>query len=294
MNSIKIGINNKTNLTLQLEKKYDVTYYKKATLLSKLLLRENKYPDIYFHKGFLSSEAVSLIENSKIVIVTSNNIRKEIIGKIPNIDISKIHVLYPYLIEKSRYDKSIKKEFKKKHDIDKESKIIFFRGKDLYKSGMDVVSDMISRMYKENFTLIIESTPKQIAPLRLQLEKSELQFKYILLENYENIEELFISADIFILPTKQKYFSMDVLKAMYYRNAVFVMESNHSSEIIDTFSLIQSSEDRSVSFKVDSLLINKDELKKIQKENQKIAQKHTLEKSLEKISEIIKDSLTFN
>jgi len=294
MNSIKIGINNKTNLTLQLEKKYDVTYYKKATLLSKLLLRENKYPDIYFHKGFLSSEAVSLIENSKIVIVTSNNIRKEIIGKIPNIDISKIHVLYPYLIEKSRYDKSIKKEFKKKHDIDKESKIIFFRGKDLYKSGMDVVSDMISRMYKENFTLIIESTPKQIAPLRLQLEKSELQFKYILLENYENIEELFISADIFILPTKQKYFSMDVLKAMYYRNAVFVMESNHSSEIIDTFSLIQSSEDRSVSFKVDSLLINKNELKKIQKENQKIAQKHSLEKSLEKISEIIKDSLTFN
>jgi len=290
MNSIKIAIKNKTNLTLQLEKKYDVTYYEKQTFFSKVLLKKNTNPDIYFHKGFLSSEAVGLIESAKIVIVSSNSVKKEIIDKVSNIDIEKLHVQYPYFINKIEYEKSIKKEFKKKNNIKKDSKILFFRGKDLSKNGLDAVFDVISRMYKDNFTLIIESGTKQIMPLKLQMERSEVKFNYILLEDYENLDELFIAADIFILPTQQKYFSLDVLKAMYYRNAVFLMESNHTSEIIDTFSLIQSGEDRSVSFKVDSLLINKDELKKIQKENQEIARNHSLEKNVEEIAQIITNS----
>jgi len=290
MNSIKIAIKNKTNLTLQLEKKYDVTYYEKPTFFSKILLKKNTNPDIYFHKGFLSSEAVGLIESAQIVIVSSNSVKKEIIDKVSNIDIEKLHVQYPYFMNKIEYDKLIKKEFKKKNNIKKDSKILFFRGRDLSKNGLDTVFDIISRMYKDNFTLIIESGSKQIMPLKLQMERSEVKFNYILLEDYENIDELFIASDILILPTQQKYFSLDVLKAMYYRNAVFLMESNHASEIIDTFSLIQSSEDRSVSFKVDSLLINKDELKKIQKENQVIAQNLSLEKNVEEIVQIITNS----
>ena len=290
MNSIKIAIKNKTNLTVQLEKKYDVTYYEKPTFLSKLLSKKNTNPDIYFHKGFLSSEAVELIEKSQIVVVSSHSVKKEIIDKVSNIDIEKLHVQYPYFINKMEYDKSIKKEFKKKHNLDKESKILFFRGKDLSKNGLDMIFDVISRMYKDNFTLIIESNLKQITPLKLQMERSEVKFNYILLEDYINIDELFIASDIFILPTQQKYFSLDVLKAMYYKNAVFLMESNHASEIIDTFSLINSREDKSVSFKVDSLLINKDELKKIQKENQEIGKNLTLENNVVEISQIIMDS----
>ena len=293
MNSLTIAIKNKTNLTLQLEKIYDVKYHEKQTFLSKIMLKEKEKPNIYFHKGFLSSDAVTLIEDSDLVIVSSNSIKKEIIDKVSNIDISKIHVLYPYVINKTQYEKSIKKEFRTKYNIEKNSKILFFRGTDLVKSGLDMVFDVISRMYNENFTLVIESTNKQIVPLKLQMDRSEIKFKYILLEDYENIDELFIASDIFILPTQQKYFALDVLKAMFYRNAVFLMENNHASEIIDTFSLIQSIEDRSVSFKVDSLLINKKELKKIQKENAKIAQNNSLETSIEKINEIIQKSFDF-
>jgi len=293
MNDIKIGIKNKTNLTVQLEKKYNVTYYQKNTFLSKLLFKENTYPDIYFHKGFLSSEAINLIDNSKIVVVSSNSVKKDILLKSPNLDISKIHVEYPYFIPKTEYNKTIKKEFKKNSDIEKESKLILFRGSDLSKNGLDVIFDIISRMYKKNFTLLIESNAKQISSLRLQMERSKVSFDYRLLEDYENIDELFIASDIFILPTKSKYFSLDVLKAMYYKNAVFVMEANPSSELIDTFSLIQTAEDRSMSFKVDSLLINKDELKKIQKENYKIAKKYSLSNSIDKITTIINNSFDF-
>lgn len=293
MNSIKIGIKNRTNLTAQLEKKYDITYYEKATFLSKILLKENKYPDIYFHKGALTADAVSQIENSKLVIVNAQNVKHEISNKISNIDIDKITIMYPYYYNSIDFDKKIKKAFKEKHKIESKSKIIFFRGNDLAKSGLATVMDILSRMYKENYTLVIESTSKQIVALRLQLERSNVKFNYQLFEDYSNIEELFIASDIFILPTAQKYFSTDILKAMYYRNAVFLMEANYASEIIDTFSLIQSAEDRSVSFKVDSLLINKDELKNIQKENQKIVKKLSLENSLLKISNLIDKSFDF-
>ena len=166
MNSIKIGIKNRTNLTAQLEKKYNVTYYEKATFLSKILLRENKYPDIYFHKGPLTADAVSQIENSKLVIVNAQNVKNEIRNKISNIDIDKVTVLYPYYYSTIDFDKKMKKAFKEKHQIESKSKIIFFRGNDLAKSGLATIMDILSRMYKENYTLIIESTSKQIVPLR--------------------------------------------------------------------------------------------------------------------------------
>jgi len=274
-------------LTLKLEKKYDVTYYKKHTFFSKLLLQEKRYPDIYFHKGFITSEAINFIENSKTTIVSSLNIKCEIINKIPTIDESKIHIQYPYVIKKLKYEKSIKKEFKKKNNIDTNTKIIFFRGDDLSKAGIEVVLDVLDRMHAENFTLIIESNKKQIVPIELKLKRLKVNYSYILFEDYKNMEELFIASDIFLLPTSQKYFSLDILKAMYYKNAVFLMQTNHASEIIDTFSLIQSSEDRSVSFKIDSLLINKDELKKIQEENVTISDAITLENNFLKTEKII-------
>jgi len=294
MNSIKIATRTKTNLTLRLEQLYDISYYTKPTFLKQLLSTKIEYPEIYFHKGILNADALKLIENSKLVFVNSSRVQKEIFQKLNDISRDKIQVVLPYYHTKKEYDKEIKKEFKHKHNIDTKSKILLITAKDLQKSGLSVVFDMISRMYQENFTLIIESNSKQIAPLRLQLDRSNPTFQYRLLENHEQKEELFIASDIFLLPTTQKYFSIDVLRAMYYRNAVFVMENNDASEIIDVFSLIQSSEDRSISFKVDSLLINKEELKKIQKENQKVAQQYTLERSLEKTVQIIEEFLTFN
>jgi len=290
MNHLTIAIKNKTNLTLKLEKLYNVTYYKKQSLLSSLLLRDKQYPEIYFHKGYLSSEAVLLIENSKLVIVSSESMKREIVNKLSNIDISKLHVIYPYLMEKNEYDKGIKQEFKNKHGIDKDTKILFFRGNDLSKCGMNFLKDALSRMYEKNFILIIESNLKQVNMLKLQIERSNVNFQYLLLSDYEDISEVFISADIFILPTLQKYFAQDVLKAMHYKNAVFVTESNPSSELIDVFSLIQGEEDRSASFKIDSLLLNKSEMKKIQKDNYDISKKYSLDNSLQKVLKLIKES----
>lgn len=287
MKSIKIAIKNKTNLTLQLEKKYDISYFEKPTFLSKLLFQKVKYPDIYFHKGIINKESISLIQNAQIVIVDTNIQKHEIMQKLSFLDHQKIKVVSPYNYSKVEYSKSIKQAFKKKHEIAKKSKIIFFRARDLEKGGINYLFDTISRMYQEDFVLLIESNSKQIEPLKLKMERAKLNYKYILLNDYDNLDELFIASDIFLLPTQQKLFAFDILRAMRYKNAVFIMEKNYASELVDTFSLIQDESDKSTSFKIDSLLINKEELKNIQKENKNKTSSFTLDKSIENITTII-------
>lgn len=293
MNSIKIAIKHKTNLTLKLEKEFIVSYYTQPTVFSKLLFKKESYPDLYFHTGIIDSDAKNLIKNSKIIIVNSKNKKHEILNTFPLIPPEKLNVIYPYYYSRNIYDKNIKKRFRKEFNIDKKSKIIFFRAHNLEKSGLNVLFDSLSRLYEDDFTLIIESTISQIKPLKLKMEKSELKFNYILLNNYKNIDELFMVSDIFILPTTREFFAIDVLKAIIYKNAVFVMDRNDASELLDIFSIIQGKEDKSLSFKIDSLLINKNELKKIQKENYNISLKYTLDISLQKVLAILNKSFDF-
>lgn len=109
----------------------------------------------------------------------------------------------------------------------------------------------------------------------------------MLVEDYENMDELYLASDIFLLPTYNKSFATNVLKAMYCKCAVFTTVNNHAKELVDVFSTMESPTDRSAPFKVDALLMQKEELKKIKKQNRKIAKKFTLKKNLQKVNEII-------
>lgn len=291
MNSIKIAIKNKTKITQRVEKLYDVTYYKKPSLLSKLTFKSTQYPDIYFHQGIINDEALNMIENSKKTIVNSNGIKLKIMDRLSALNKDKIEVVYPYVNNTMGYDKDLKKEFKEKFDIDKKTKMIFFQGKDLALSGIKSLLEIFENMHKTNFVVLIESTSKEIQKLKLQVNRTKLPYKVIFFEDYKDIDELFIVSDIFILPTQLKLFSQSVLKAMYYKNAVFLMSSNYAAELIDTFSLIQDEYDRSTPFKVDALLINNDELKKIQKENHQKSLEFGFESRYELVESIIKTQL---
>ena len=292
MNSIKIAIKNKTKLTQRIEKLYDVTYYKKQSLFSKLTFKQNQYPDIYFHQGVVDDTALNMIENSAKTIVNSNGMKLKIINKLSAINKDKIEVVYPYTSNTLAYSKDLKKEFRTKFELDKKTRMIFFHGKDLVLSGLKTFLEILESLHSTSFVVMIESSSKEIQKLKLQINRAKLPYKVIFFEDYENIEELFIVSDIFILPTQLKLFAPSVLKAMYYRNAVFVMASNYSAELIDTFSIIQSEHDRSTPFKVDALLINNDELKNIQKENQKTSLNFGFESRVEKVVEIIDNKLS--
>lgn len=287
MKELVIAIKNKTNIINALKEFYEIKFYKEQTLFEKLLLKEKQYPDIYFHQGVVNTEALDMVENSKLTIVNSRGIKEQITDKRTYINSSKIEVLYPYINNKLEYSKEIKKEFRKLHEISKEDKIILFSSKDIEVGGINKFLEIVQNLENQNFFLLFDVTQKDKELLQDKLQKVKLEKKVIELKKEYSIDELFIASDIYILTTKQKLFSPNVLKAMYFRNAVFVIRENMSSEIIDSFSLILGQGDRSIYFKVDALLGNKKELKTIQKENYLVVKNMTYESYLRELQEHI-------
>lgn len=291
MKKLHIAINTKTKVTKELEQKFDVTYYQEQTFFEKLLLKDKKYPDIYFHQGSISTKALDMVEHSKVTIVNSNALKEQICTKRTYINENKIFVLYPYITHKQEYDKQIKKDFRKEYQIEKEERIIFFTGKDLFSNGFEKFLEIINDLERKNFKILIDVNGDIKDRVAERLTHYKLNEKTIILENYSNADELFIAADIFILPTKQKLFAPNVLKAMYFKNAVFVNRENAASEIIDSFSLILGQNDKSISFKVDALLGNKEELKKIQKENYQVVKNIQFDNYMKELEYILEDNL---
>lgn len=287
MKKINIAIKNKTKLTQKLEKLYDISYYKELGLFSKLFQKEIK-PDIYFHQGVLNEYAYNMIEKSYITIVNAKQIKAQIIEKYPDLSLDKVIVLYPYYNAKLEYSKEIKTKFREHFELEKNDRVILFQAKNLNKSGIEHFFEILESLRNKNFIVLVESTSKEIERLKPKINKKDLSFKVLYFEDYKEIDELFIFADIFILPTELKLFAQSVLKAMYFKNAIFITQSNYSAEFIDVFSRITDSNDRSIPFKVDALLVNKDELKKIQKENYEKSLNYSLDSRVEKIDSIIK------
>ena len=289
MQKLHIEIRTKTKLIQELESIYDIEYYKEQSFFEKLILKDKKQIDIYFHQGVINDNAIKLIGNSSQIIVNSNNLKDTIIKKIPYMRENKINIIYPLANISIKYNKQIKKDFRNKYNIHKDERIIYFTGKDLKISGLNKFLKIITGLDKNNFKILIDTDSSQIERLTGYVNKLNLIDKFILLENYLDKDKLFIISDIFVLPTKQKLFAPNVLRAMYLRNAVFIMRSNSASELIDSFSLILSEDDPSTSFKIDALLSNKKELKSIQQQNYKIAKNHTLSNNIKRIEEIVEN-----
>jgi len=284
---IKIYIKTKTNLIVKLEDKYKIDYYQKKSFLVSLFSKDDDNLDMYFHQGSLTLDAIDFIKKAKVVIINAIGIKKQIVKKIPNIDLDKIEIVYPYVIATKEYDKQIKQNLKEQYDLKEYERVIFFTAKDLTKSGIQYLFKILDKIYAKNFKVIIESSRQQIEKFRLKLNRMKLEYEVILLSDYKNKDDLFILSDIFVFPTQQQLFLPNILKAMYFKNAVFLPDTNCSSEIIDTFSVMRSLEDPSTSFRVDSLLMNKKELKNVQKENNIKMNDFTLQNQLEIVQSII-------
>ena len=110
-----------------------------------------------------------------------------------------------------------------------------------------------------------------------------------LLENYSKIDDLFLASDIFILPTYNKSFSTNILKAMFSKCVVFLTLENDAKEILDVFASLDSPTDSSAAFKIDAILQGENDLKQIKKQNRKLALEFTLENNLEKFNHILEN-----
>ncbi|NQY92875.1 MAG: glycosyltransferase family 4 protein, partial [Campylobacteraceae bacterium] len=242
--------------------------------------------DIYFHSGKIDASAITLILQTPIVIANSNSAKKEILNK-TDVAETKIHVIYPS-IKKSNIDiKEAKKDFFEELEIPKKTRIIFFTARTLKTNGIKELFDTLLTLSNDNYKLIIASDKEQITALKFQITKYKLDDKVIFYEDFKNMDLLYAVSDIFVLPTYVKNFSLNILKAMSLKTAVFVSSNNSASELVDIFATMESPRDSNTSFKIDALLREKDDLKLIKKSNYKVAKGFYIEKQIQKLLSIL-------
>lgn len=288
MNKTTIFYKTKNILIEKLEKQSNIEVLKERNFFAKIFSAK-KIPDIYFHSGSLDDDSKENILNSKITIVNSFAAMNEIIAR-TKISHEKIKVIYPSIEVEYKDPKEIKIKICEELQIDNESKIIFFTAKNIKSSGVKEFLDICSSLNYQNFKVIIAGNNKQIYNLRFQIPKyPNLENRLILLEDYKNIDELFLAADIFILPTYNKSFSSNILKAMFCECVVFVTIENDVREVVDVFASMDSSTDPSIAFKIDAILLSEQDFNQIKKQNRELAFEFTLENNLAKINHIIEN-----
>ena len=288
MNKTTIFYKSKNVLIEQLEKQANIEVLKEKNFFSKIFSAK-KFPDIYFHSGILDDDSKENILNSKMTIVNSFASMNEIIAR-TKISHEKIKVIYPSIDVKYQDPQEIRIKVCEELQIDSESKIIFFTAKNIKSSGVKEFLDICSSLSYQNFKIIIAANNKQIYNLRFQLPKyTNLENKLILLEDYKNVDELFLASDIFILPTYNKSFSSNILKAMFCESVVFVTIENDVREVVDVFASMDSPSDPSIAFKIDAILLSDDDFKQTKEQNRQLALEFTLESNLAKINHIIEN-----
>ena len=286
MSKTSIYFKTKTNLIKELQKDERIFTLKKQSFLKKLPFFKRDYADIYFHSGILDNEAILNIKNSKKTIVSSKHLKVDILNKIDILE-ENIEVIYPSINMLYKKPKEVKEKLCKEFDLDSTPKIILFTAKNLKSAGIKEFFDIIVSLNSMNKQIIISSDKKQITNLKFLISKYNFGDEVILLEDYTNINDLFLSADIFILPTYNKTFATNILKAMYCKCAVLTTSTNYASELLDVFASMQDPSDETTSYKVDALLSREEDLKFIQKQNRSIAKEYELSKNLIKLKSII-------
>ena len=279
----------KTSNTLinNLKHRDDIKILKKSSFLTKLFSKK-RYPDIYFHSGELDENSIEFIKNSKFVVTNSFSNLNLILAK-TKISHEKIKVIYPSVDIKYQKPKELKEKYKDRFSLTENTKIIFFTAKNFKTSGVKEFLQIVSNLSFIDFKVIIAGAKQQLAALEFTLPKySKLEPKIILLdESKEKLDELYLISDVFLLPSYNKNIASSVIKAMFCKCVVFSTMNNDAKEIIDVYATMENPNDPSTAFKIDAILFDENELKKIKKQNRNIALEMSLDKNIEKFNDIL-------
>ena len=265
----------------------DIKILKKPSFITKLFSKK-RYPDIYFHSGELDENSIEFIKNSKFVVTNSFSNLNLILAK-TKISHEKIKVIYPSVDIKYQKPKELKEKYKDRFSLTQNTKIIFFTAKNFKTSGVKEFLQIVSNLSFIDFKVIIAGTKQQLAALEFTLPKySKLEPKIILLdESKEKLDELYLISDVFLLPSYNKNIASSVIKAMFCKCVVFSTMNNDAKEILDVYATMENPNDPSTAFKIDAILFDENELKKIKKQNREIALEMSLDKNIDKFNDIL-------
>lgn len=248
--------------------------------------------DIYWHRGALTKNAKEAITNAKKVIVSSQAEKYNLINK--NIARSdKIEVIYPSWNEQKFDIEHLKQKYFKELNIEltNEKKIVFYTSNNFKTHGLNDFLQLILHMENKDFIPLIACYAQQFSMLNFMLTKYNLQnfvkiHKLSKNESSKEIDELLALSDIFVYPTYASSFATIIVRAMGFRNGVFIPASNAAAEITDHFATMSSPNDATTVHKIEALL-SRNDLDYIKDLNLEVAKNFTTAKTFEKLKEII-------
>lgn len=287
MNQKTVHFQMTNTLINSIKNKDNIKILKKTSTLAKIFTKK-KYADIYFHSGNLDDYSIDYIKNAKFTIVNSFSMKNLVLAK-TKVNHEKVQVIYPSVKIEYKKPKELKKIYIEKFNLSTTTKLILFTAKNFKTNGIKEFLDIASNLSYMDFRLLIVGSKQQLAALDFILAKySKLEDKISKLANDNvNLDELFLISDIFLLPTHNKTIASNVIKAMFCKCVVFSTINNDVKEIIDIFATMERPNDPSTPFKIDAILYDENELKKIKKQNRKIALEMSLDKNLEKFNNIL-------
>ena len=288
MKTIKVFTNKDRQLIelLKSSELYDVQELKKQSFLSKVLMQKKEYPDLYFHSGKFDEESIDMIKNAKKVIVNSFDQRYKILSQNYTTK-ENIEVVYPFVEPCSIKPKDAKSNIIQKYNFEKNSTIILFVSNNFKMGGIKEFVHILSHLNDTRFSAIIVGNDKDVERLQFAINQNPQKDKIKLLcKKDTDMNEIYSASDIYITPTYMENFSVNVLKAMICKTAVFVSATNAAREIVDVFATMSEPNDPSTIFKVDALVAGH-EIKQIKKQNKKIAKKFSKERKLQELDKII-------
>ncbi len=162
--------------------------------------------------------------------------------------------------------KKLKSDFLKKYNLDKNIKLVLFKANNFKQNGIHEFIEIVSKMQSTNFKAIVCGDDEQLKYTKKEAKDDNCEDKIIFI----NSVHLKI-CDIFVLPTHNKTFAKNVLKAMENKCAVFAPRTNDANALLDSYATMSSYSDPNTPHKIDALLRSNDDLKLIQEQNKQKA-----------------------
>jgi len=258
-------------------------------------------PDIYragdgVHKVFLEIEKKSLLnplhlvylfiekrmfKNAKKIIAISNMVKNQIIDTY-NIDSKKIEVIYNGIPLKEKVDfKDIKKEFNIKNE-----KILLYVGSGFKRKGVKEALNIVSKL-KGDFKFFVVGKEKKINFYKNYAKKLGIEKRVIFTGPRKDVDKFYSMADIFIFPTHYEPFGSVIIEALNFECVVFTTKMCGGGEILPPEWII----DNNIVDKIQFLLDNEKELKKLQKKAKEISKHFSIEENVKKTLKVINDTL---
>ena len=286
--NIQVVVGKKGKFYFSLERIICPNVYRAGDGVHRVFLRVEKKSRLNpLHPLYLFLEKKCFNRAEKI-IANSKMIREQIIDEY-NIDPSKIKVVYNGIGHCKIDHKASWEKLSSQFHLQMNTKIILFVGSGFKRKGVDEFLQILSRLEYRDFKAFIVGKEKQMDSYRLRTCELGLKEKVFFTGPIRNVNDFYVVADVFILPTRYEPFSNVILEAMSFGSVVFTTKQNGAHEIISDEFIMSHSEDFSVVKKIDMLLNDVGLLNKHKELNVQIAEKYTVERNMNETLSVIKD-----